>query len=76
MKKKLLFSIFVIAALIANIYLTPNVASSKKSDQITLGIMQAVADENNEAPDPITEPVPFSAFPSEWSLSALIDYFF
>jgi hypothetical protein len=76
MKKKIIY-LFVFAFIAANVFLTTTPVPGKESP-LTLVLLEARADEPGETdpPDPNPDPIPLRSFPSDWFLSAIIDYFF
>lgn len=76
MKKKIVFWVASVLIL-ANLFLftTPNPSESSK---LTLKQLEAMADDSGETPPlpPDEEYPPSRAFPTEWSLDAIIDLLF
>jgi hypothetical protein len=78
MKKKPI-TIIVVFLILANVFFSTSPAPDKES-LLTLVLLEARADEPVETdppdPDPDPDPIPLRPFPSDWTLSAIIDYLF
>lgn len=74
MKKKTVYLI-VVALIVANVFFSTTPTRSKESD-LTLVLLEARADGPGETDPPEEEFPPLRPSPTDWSLSAIIDYLF
>lgn len=76
MKKKVL-CIVVIVLIVANVFLSTTMIPNNQS-KLSLVLLEARADEPPETdpPEPGGGFPPTRSFPSDWTLNAIIDYFF
>jgi len=74
--KKVAMCIIVIAMIFLNVCLSPKLNSTNPSP-FSLSLLQAMADGGAESTPPSDDdPIPNSLFPTDWSFSAIIDFFF